>query len=201
MSGMEGTKFADKIKEVLTMAGPGFGVGSNLNLNIKFNEMDEIKAHPMASHLLITLDQILGMVAGTDKESLYAWTPDFSAVPKEDLDKHIEGSEYCKDKKKMLDFIKLNTEILADFDENAKGVIKMCVFETIANQITIAGHGYGEMISFIVQMFTFKFRKECVESIISDFNNTKEESEKKDEMMDAPKEDAPMEEMMMSAME
>lgn len=105
MSGMEGTKLYDKIKEVLTMAGPGFSVGSNLNLNIKFNEMDEIKAHPMASHLLITLDQILGMVAGTDKESLYAWAPDFSAVPKEDLDKHIEGSDYCKEKKKMIDFI------------------------------------------------------------------------------------------------
>ena len=43
MSGMEGTKFADKIKEVLTMAGPGFSVGSNINLDIKFNEMDEIK--------------------------------------------------------------------------------------------------------------------------------------------------------------
>lgn len=56
---MEGTKFADKIKEVLAMAGPGFSVGSNLNLQVNFKDMDEVKAHPMASQILITVDQII----------------------------------------------------------------------------------------------------------------------------------------------
>jgi hypothetical protein len=59
MSGMEGTNFADKIKEVLSMAGPGFSVGSNLNLQVNFKDMDEVKAHPMASQILITVDQII----------------------------------------------------------------------------------------------------------------------------------------------
>lgn len=54
------------------------------------------------------------------------------------------------------------------------------------------------MISFLLQMFSFKFRNECVENIISDFKNTKEESEKKE---DAPKEDeASMDAPMMDAM-
>ena len=167
------------------MAGPGFSVGSNINLSVNFNEMDEVKQHPMASHLLITLDQVIGMIAGTDKEGLLACQPDFSAVPQDDLDKHIEGSEYCKEKKMLLDYIKLNTEILGDFDPNCKVVIKNSIFDIIGNEITISGHGYGEMVSLIVQMATMKFRKDCVESIISDFKNTKEESEKKEEMMDA----------------
>ena len=102
----------------------------------------------------------------------------------------MEDNKYCKEKKKMLDFIKLNTEILADFDPNCKAVIKMNIFETFANQITIAGHGYGEMVSFLVQLLTFKFRQDCVESILSDFKNTKEEQEKKDEgPSDEPKAD------------
>ena len=139
----------------------------------------------MASHLLITLDQIVGMVAGVDKETMLNWKEDFSAVPKEDLDKHIADNSYCKEKKKMLDFIKLNTEILGDFDPNCKVVIKNSVFDIFGNEITISGHGYGEMVSLIVQMATLRFRKDYVESIISDFKNTKEESEKKEEMMDA----------------
>ena len=49
------------------------------------------------------------------------------------------------------------------------------------------------MISFLLQMFSFKFRNECVENIISDFKNTKEESEKKEE--------APMEDEMMASMD
>lgn len=107
MAGMEGTDIYNKMKEGLAMAGPGFGVGSNLNLDVKFNDMEEVKIHPMASHLLITLDQVVQMLCQTDKETMLAWKADFSAIPEEDLNKHIEGSEYCKDKKKILDFIKL----------------------------------------------------------------------------------------------
>jgi hypothetical protein len=83
----------------------------------------------MASHLLITLDQVLGMVAGTDKDGLKSWEPDFSAVPKEELDAHIEKSEYCKEKKGFIDFVKLNTEILEYFDPNCKVVLRKCIFD------------------------------------------------------------------------
>ena len=100
MSGMEGTKYADKIKEILTMAGPGFSVGSNLSLQLNFKEMDEIKAHPMASQLLITVDQVIQMIAGTDQEGVKAWTPDFSEVPEEELNEFIKTSSYCEKKKK-----------------------------------------------------------------------------------------------------
>lgn len=54
--GMEGTDMMRKLKETLEMAGPAFGVGSNVNLNITFKDMDEVKAHPMAGQALVTLD-------------------------------------------------------------------------------------------------------------------------------------------------
>jgi len=155
---MEGTKFADKIKEVLTMAGPGFAVGSNVSLKLNFDDKEEVAKHPMAGHILITLDQIVQMVAGLDKAALLGWEPDFSSVDKEELDKHIEGSDYCKEKKKMLDFIHLNKEILADFDPNCKVEILTNIFEVGSKEITIQGHGYGELVSFIVQMLTLKTR-------------------------------------------
>ena len=102
------------------MAGPGFGVGSNVSLKLNFDDKEEVAKHPMAGHILITLNQIVQIVAGIDKETLLGWEPDYSSVDKEELDKHIEGSDYCKEKKKLVDFVKLNTEILADFDPNCK---------------------------------------------------------------------------------
>ena len=56
VTGMEGTPLGNKIKEVLNMAGPAFSVGSNIALDLTFQEFEEIKAHPMASTLLVSLD-------------------------------------------------------------------------------------------------------------------------------------------------
>ena len=53
---MKGTKLSEKFDETLTMFGPGFGVGSNFNLNLSFKDLDEIKVHPMASQMLINFD-------------------------------------------------------------------------------------------------------------------------------------------------
>lgn len=49
MAGLEGTKLGDKIKEGLTMGGPAFSVGSNVKLELNFDDLEEMKKHPMAS--------------------------------------------------------------------------------------------------------------------------------------------------------
>lgn len=38
------------------MAGPAFSIGSNLSLDLTFDDMEEVKAHPMASTVLVSLD-------------------------------------------------------------------------------------------------------------------------------------------------
>ena len=44
------------IKEALVMGGPAFSLESNLSIELDFDDMEEIKAHPMASTVLVSLD-------------------------------------------------------------------------------------------------------------------------------------------------
>lgn len=99
MTGLEGTPIGEKIKEGLMMGGPAFSLNSNLSMELSFDDMEEIKAHPMASTVLVSLDQLLQGVLGKDKDTIMNWKPDFSAIDQAELDKHIAENEYCKDKK------------------------------------------------------------------------------------------------------
>lgn len=99
MTGLEGTAIGDMIKEKLAMFGPAFGVGSNIQLNLNFKDIDEVKAHPMASQILMNLDQLLQGVLGKDKATVLAHKPDLSSISKEDLEKFLETSKYAKEKK------------------------------------------------------------------------------------------------------
>ena len=65
--------------------------------------MEEIKAHPMASGLLVNLDQLLKGLIGKDKATILAHKQDLSSVCKENLEKHLEKSHLAKENKKSLD--------------------------------------------------------------------------------------------------
>lgn len=98
LTGLEGTTIGGQIKDGLNMAGPAFSLNSNFSLELTFDDMEEIKAHPMASTVLVSLDQLLQGILGKDKETILKWQPDFSSVDKEGLDKHIAANEYCQEK-------------------------------------------------------------------------------------------------------
>ena len=55
------------------MAGPAFSLNSNFSLELTFDDMEEIKAHPMASTVLVSLDQLLQGILGKDKETILNW--------------------------------------------------------------------------------------------------------------------------------
>ena len=38
------------------MAGPAFNVNSNVSLEMMFDDIEEIKEHPMASMILVSID-------------------------------------------------------------------------------------------------------------------------------------------------
>lgn len=99
VTGMEGTKLGEKIKEVLNMAGPAFSVGSSVALDLSFKDMEEIKAHPMASTILVSLDQLLQGVFGEDKKTLLEYVPDYSEIPADELEAHIKNSKYADTQK------------------------------------------------------------------------------------------------------
>jgi hypothetical protein len=50
----EGSEYA-MVKQVLSMAGPGFGLNTRLNLDLKFKEFEELEQHPMANRMVFTL--------------------------------------------------------------------------------------------------------------------------------------------------
>lgn len=49
------------------MAGPAFSLQSNLSIELDFDDMEEIKAHPMASTILVSMDQLLQSLTGNNK--------------------------------------------------------------------------------------------------------------------------------------
>ena len=190
MTGLEGTAIGEKIKEVLSMAGPAFGVGSNIQLNLNFKDMEEIKAHPMASQMLVNMDQLLTTLLGKDKATVLAHKPDFSSVSKEDLDKHYENSKYASEKKHVIDFIDFATEMLEDFDPICKVNLQSCLYNVGSTEVTIKGTGYAELVSLIVKAATVGLRDDYAERIISDFKSGQEGGEGGDEEK-KPEEDLP----------
>lgn len=88
------------------MAGPAFALETNLSLELDFDDMEELKAHPMASTFLVSLDQLLQGILGKDRKTVEEWKPTFDEIEKEKMEafnKHMETSDYCKEKKKKLE--------------------------------------------------------------------------------------------------
>jgi hypothetical protein len=52
------------------MAGPAFALETNLSLELDFDDMEEIKAHPMASTVLVSLDQLMQGILGKDRKTV-----------------------------------------------------------------------------------------------------------------------------------
>lgn len=177
MTGMKGTSLSQKFDEVLTMIGPGFAVGSNFSLNLSFKDMDEIKAHPMASQMLINFDQFLQMVMGKDLKHIREWKVDYNHEMKEDFNmedfqKHVDNSEYCKNKMWLEQVLTLMSEFLADFDPNCHVTLRQNLHDIASSEVVFKGFHYGQLIEVILKAVTLKMRKEDASLIQQDFVNT-----------------------------
>ena len=78
------------------MGGPAFALETNLSLELDFDDMEELKAHPMASTFMVSLDQLMQGILGKDRKTVMEWKPSFDEVEnKEEFAKHMETSDYC----------------------------------------------------------------------------------------------------------
>ena len=178
MSGLEGTQMGDQIKQGLTMAGPAFALETNLSLELDFDDMEELKAHPMASTFLVSLDQLMQGILGKDRKTVMEWKPSFDEVEKEkkeDFDKHMDTSDYCKEKKKQLDLMEMIGELFADFDSDCSVDFKAGIFNLASIEYKIEGAGYGDLVNLMYKAFTISHRQDLVNRIISDFTNAQEQ--------------------------
>ena len=92
--GLDDSSAFRELKKTLEMIGPGFSVGSNVNLKVTFNEMQEIKEHPMASKMLIKLDQFIQMISRNDMKTIMEYSPDFSGSDDKYTQEFLESKEY-----------------------------------------------------------------------------------------------------------
>ena len=86
------------------MGGPAFALQSNLSIELDFDDMEELKAHPMASTFMVSADQLMQGILGKSQKEVKEWKPSFDEVEdKAKFEKHVEESDYCKEKKKNLE--------------------------------------------------------------------------------------------------
>ena len=201
MAGLEGTQMGDQIKEGLTMAGPAFALETNLSLELDFDDMEELKAHPMASTFMVSLDQLMQGILGKDRKTVMEWKPSFDEVEnKEEFAKHMETSDYCKEKNKQLELMQMIGELFADFDSDCCVDFKAGVFNLASAEYKVEGAGYGDLVNLMYKAFTISHQQDLVSRIVSDFNNTQEQANAQadameGEMMPAMDEMAPAEGM------
>jgi len=177
LAGLEGTSIGDQIKEGLTMAGPAFSLETNLSLELDFDDMEEIKAHPMASTVLVSLDQLMQGILGKDRKTVQEWVPDYSEVEdKADFDKFIADSDYCKDKNKQLELLQMVGDMFADFDNDCSLELKAGVMGLASAEYKIEGAGYGELLVLIYKAASLNHRESLVNRMISDYKYSKEQA-------------------------
>ena len=160
------------------MGGPAFALETNLSLELDFDDMEELKAHPMASTFLVSLDQLMQGILGKDRKTVMEWKPSFDEVEKEkkeDFDKHMDTSDYCKEKKKQLDLMEMIGELFADFDSDCSVDFKAGIFNLASIEYKIEGAGYGDLVNLMYKAFTISHRQDLVNRIISDFTNAQEQ--------------------------
>lgn len=160
------------------MAGPAFSLNSNFSLELTFDDMEEIKAHPMASTVLVSLDQLLQGILGKDKETILNWSPDFSSVDQAGLQQHMAENEYCQEKKKKLDMFQFVGEMLQDFNPDCKLYLKGNIFDLASIEYNIEGAGYGELVNLVYKAITLGFQQDLVDRIVDDYKTKLAEADK-----------------------
>lgn len=170
LSGFEGTDIGKSIKDGLMMGGPAFALNSNLSLDLTFDDMEEIKAHPMASTVLVSADQLLQGLLGVDKKAVQEWEPDFSSIDdKEEFDKFCKENEYTQEMNEKMETYQLVSDMLKDFDKDCKINLSASVFDLGSVEYKIEGAGYGDLVHLLFNAITMGARNELAEGMVQMF--------------------------------
>lgn len=185
MAGLEGTQMGEQIKEGLKMGGPAFALETNLSLELDFDDMEELKAHPMASTFLVSTDQLMKGILGKGQKEVLEWKPSFDEVEdKEKFQKHLETSDYCKEKQKNLEMFQMIGDLFSDFDSDCCMELRAGIFGLLSLEYKIEGAGYGDIINLMYKAFTLPKQESLVRMIISDYNYANEAPAEGDDMME-----------------
>lgn len=174
-AGFEGTDVGRKVKEALSMAGPAFSLQSNLSIELDFDDMDEIKAHPMASTILVSIDQLLQSLTGNNKQAVLDWKPKYEVADKEAFDKYVAEHEYCQEKKKQLEMFQLVDEVISHMDSDCAFEVKASAFGLASMEYNIQGSGYGDLIHLMYKAITLGMQERLINRMVGDYEDSQRE--------------------------
>ena len=157
--------------------GPAFALTSNSSVDLSFDDFDEIKEHPMADSILLSLGQVIQGAFGSSVSEMLKYKHEFKDVKsKADLGKYIKTSEYCYFNNQQLELYNaiasLQKEFAADFNVTLEGHM----FGFMGLKYDLQGAGYGDLALLLFNCFTQGQRDRLSRNIVSDFNDSKEQS-------------------------
>lgn len=168
---MEGIK-DQQTQEFLKMMGPAFALSSNSSVDLTFDDFDEVREHPLANQMLISLSQIIEGAFGKSIDEALKYKPDFSSVAKSKLDKHIRSSEYCKDKMQTLNVLVAIANLLREFAQDFRIQVEGSLIGFMGVKYDLQGAGYGDIALLLYNCLTMSHVDRMVNHVISDYEET-----------------------------
>ena len=140
------------------MGGPAFALNSNTSLEMEFDDLEELKSHPMANYIMMSVDQLLQALVGKSQKEILEWKPDFSEVDSTEFQKHIQEKDYSKEKKKQLDLMQMIGDMLHDFDPDCRVELNGNIFGLGSIEYKIEGMGYGDIVNLVYRAITYQIQ-------------------------------------------
>jgi hypothetical protein len=142
----------EEIAQMLGMAGPAFGFSSNTSMELEYDDFEDIKEHPMAGQLLMSLDQLTtGMLqkSVTDIRGFKAsMGEDFDQAKFDEYLKSDSG-EYAKSKQDKIAMSDDVLSFLGDLNQTCDIQFKAHIDGIASVNQNLHGAGYGDLCAFI----------------------------------------------------
>ena len=97
---------------------------------------------------------------------------EFKDVNKAELDKYIQTSEYCKEKKVLLDQLNALGEMLKEFASDFHVKLEGNFMGFLGLKYEIQGAGYADLILLLFNCITSHQRDRYADYIVSDFKDS-----------------------------
>jgi hypothetical protein len=171
---IEGVK-DEGLQHVLKQMGPAFALSSNSSVDLTFDDFDEVREHPYANQMLVSLGQIIEGAFGKSIDEALKYRPDFARVDKKALDSHVRTSEYCKEKMQELNALTAIANLLREFAQDFRIQVEGNMWGFVALKYDFQGAGYGDMALLLFNVLTMKHTDKLAERVVSDFMDAKKE--------------------------
>lgn len=178
------------------MGGPAFALSTRFKTELTFKDFKEIRDHPMASSFVLTLDDLLKMLARNDIQTLRDKKFDISSLDETKLQALVDKGEVSESSVTMLKLVGNILTLCEEVDPVTKVDAQLFMAGLFSVDAEIRGHGFAELIGTIVRAATFSDREWRYENVhkkyLKAYDMPKYLELYKEEEKEAAYDDAPM---------